>query len=59
MTRVQRAQFMLLLQEMEDRARKLGLPITAGAINNAKNAAGWELADDHERAGKAAQGGRP
>jgi len=47
------------LLEMEMRAHDIGMTITAHALNNAKNAAGWELAGDSIQAGRAARGLRP
>lgn len=46
------------IQELETRAHDHGMTITAHALNNAKNAAGWELAGETELAGKAARGER-
>lgn len=46
------------LQSLESRAHKAGLHVTGHAINNAKNAAGWELAGNVEVAGMAARGQR-
>ena len=43
------------LQEIESRAHHLGLHVTAHALNRVKNALGWELAGDIERAGKASR----
>ena len=39
-----RQQFLSELQELEDRAHRLGMTITGHALNKAKNAAGWEIA---------------
>lgn len=44
------------LQEIETRAHRLGLHVTAHALNRAKNALGWEIAGNVEEAGKAARG---
>lgn len=46
------------LQTLETRAHQAGLTVTGHAINNAKNAAGWELAGNVEMAGKASRGER-
>lgn len=46
------------LQALETRAHAAGLTVTGHAINNAKNAAGWERAGDIVMAGKAARGKR-
>ncbi len=43
------------IQACEDRAHKLGLHVTGHALNRAKNALGWELAGDIEKAGKASR----
>lgn len=51
-----------LLQEVEDleqRARRLGCHVTGRALNQAKNALGWEVAGDVLAAGKAARGESP
>jgi hypothetical protein len=37
------------LQLLEGRAHRLGMHVTAHALNRAKNAAGWELAGDVEQ----------
>lgn len=42
------------IQAMQSRAHRLGLPITARALNNAMNASGWEQAGDFLQAAKAA-----
>lgn len=47
------------IQDLEHRAHSIGLHVTARALNNAKNAAGWEIAGDVLAAGKAARGVRP
>jgi len=39
----------------EQRAHKLGMHVTAHALNRAKNALGWEIAGDIEQAGRAAR----
>ena len=46
------------LQMLEGRAHRLGMTITGHALNNAKNACGWELAGEIELAGKVARGER-
>jgi len=43
------------IQDIEDRAHRLGMTVTAHAINRAKNALGWEIAGDVVRAGKASR----
>jgi hypothetical protein len=47
------------IQAMETRAYRLGLIITARALNQAMNAAGWELAGDEMAASLATKGERP
>lgn len=47
------------IQDLEVKARAAGLPITARGLNNALNAAGWELAGDIVTAGMATRGERP
>jgi hypothetical protein len=44
------------LQELEDRAMRLGMFVTQKAINQAKNALGWEMAGDLLAAGRARRG---
>lgn len=46
------------IQTLESRAHRLGMTITGHALNNAKNAAGWELAGETELAGMASRGER-
>lgn len=46
------------IQEIEDRAMRLGFPITTRGLNNAKNALGWEIAGDLTRAEMATRGKR-
>lgn len=46
------------IQKIESAAHRLGLHITGHALNNAKNASGWEVAGDIAMAGKAAIGVR-
>lgn len=43
------------IQEIEDRAHRLGMHVTAHALNRAKNALGWEMVGDPVKAGKAAR----
>lgn len=40
-------------------AFRLGLQVTGHALNNAKNASGWEMTGDIENAAKASKGIRP
>ncbi len=47
------------IEELEQRAHNLGMPVTARGLNSAKNALGWELAGDILAAGKAVRGVRP
>ncbi len=47
------------IEEIEQRAHRLGLHVTARGLNNAKNALGWEMAGDLLAAGKAVRGVRP
>lgn len=47
------------IQALESRAHRLGMTVTGHALNNAKNAAGWELAGETEFAGMASRGERP
>lgn len=42
----------------EQQAHRDGFHVTAHALNRAKNACGWEIAGDVERAGEAARGER-
>lgn len=42
------------IQALESRCHRLGVHVTAHAMNRAKNALGWEMAGDIEQAGKAA-----
>jgi hypothetical protein len=56
--RAERQNLVQDVQEIEDRARALGLHVTAHAINRAKNALGWEIAGNIEQAGKASRGER-
>jgi hypothetical protein len=49
----------LEIEELEQRAHRLGMRVTARALNQAKNALGWERAGNILAAGKAARGGRP
>lgn len=55
------AQQMLVqeIEELEQRAFRLGLHVTARALNQAKNALGWEMAGNILAAGKASRGQRP
>jgi len=46
------------IQALESRAHQLGMTITGRALNNAKNAAGWELAGETMRADEATRGER-
>lgn len=46
------------LQMLQTKAQDAGLTITRHALNNAMNAAGWELAGNVDRAAKAAKGER-
>jgi hypothetical protein len=46
------------IQELEIRAHNLGMHITARALNEAKNALGYELARDHKQAVLASRGQR-
>ncbi len=46
------------IEGLERTAHKLGMTITAHALNNAKNAWGWERAGNKLRAGLAARGER-
>lgn len=46
------------IQALENRAHRLGMTITGLALNNAKNAAGWEMAGETTLAGNAARGER-
>lgn len=41
--------------EIEDRAMRLGFPVTTRALNRAKNALGWEIAGDVIKADKASR----
>jgi len=52
------AEFMTGLEGLERYARENSLPIAARGLNNAKNAAGWELSGNLDRAVKATRGER-
>lgn len=43
------------IEAAERQAHRDGFHVTAHALNRAKNACGWEIAGDVERAGKAAR----
>ena len=45
------------LQNLESRAHRLGLHVTARGVNRAKNALGWEMAGEIEQAGEALKRG--
>jgi len=47
------------IEELEQRAGRLGMHVTARALNQAKNALGWEMTGDILAAGKASRGQRP
>lgn len=47
------------IDAIERHCHDLGFTITAAALNNAKNAAGWEASGDLTSAAKAARGERP
>lgn len=47
------------IQELEDRAMRLGMYITSRALNQAKNTLGWEMAGDLLAAGRARRGQPP
>ncbi len=47
------------IQKLEMRAHQIGATVTGHALNNAKNALGWEMAGDPELAGMASRGERP
>ena len=49
-------QLILDIQALESRAHRLGLHATGHALNSAKNAIGWEMAGEPEKAGMAARG---
>lgn len=53
--RVARGMLLQELEELEQRAHRLGVNVTAHALNRAKNALGWEIAGNVEEAGKAAR----
>lgn len=54
-----RQQLVYDLQEIESRAHHFGMHVTAHALNRAKNALGWEMAGDVEKAAKASRNERP
>lgn len=58
-TRAGQANMAQDIEELEQRTHRLGMIITARALNNAKNALGWEMAGERLAAGKAARGVRP
>lgn len=47
------------LEAAEQTAHRNGFHVTAHALNRAKNALGWEIAGEVERAGEAARGQHP
>lgn len=47
------------IEAVERKAHAAGLTITAHTLNNAKNAAGWEMAGELEHAAAASKGIRP
>lgn len=47
------------LESLEQRAHRLGMTLTAQAINRAKNVAGWQAADNDEAAAQAMSGEHP
>lgn len=53
-----RQKLLAQLQSLETEAHKIGMTATAHAINNAKNACGWEMAGNIVMAGKASRGQR-
>lgn len=46
------------IEELEQSAHQLGMHVTGHALNNAKNALGWEIAGNIKVAGLAAKGQR-
>lgn len=44
------------IEALEQRAHKLGMTLTAQALNRAKNATGWSLAGDPDKAAAAMRG---
>jgi hypothetical protein len=56
---VAKAALLLNIQNLESEAHQLDLHVTGHALNCAKNALGWEMADDIVRAGMAAHNMRP
>jgi hypothetical protein len=58
MVAINRAAADALLQdifEIEDKAMRLGFPVTTRALNRAKNALGWEIAGDVIKADEASR----
>lgn len=47
------------IEALEQEANRIGALVTARALNQAKNALGWEMAGNILAAGKAARGVRP
>jgi hypothetical protein len=47
------------IQALETEAHRIGLHTTGHALNNAKNAGGWEFAGNVEEAARASKGIRP
>lgn len=47
------------IEALEQEANRLGAFVTARALNQSKNALGWEMAGNVLAAGKAARGIRP
>ena len=54
-TRKQKA-LVAAIQAAESAAQQCGLMVAARALNRAKNAAGWEMAGDLDRAAEALEG---
>lgn len=53
------SEIIAIIQSLENQAHLAGFHVTGHALNNAKNACGWERAGEIVRAGKAARGERP
>lgn len=56
--RAARQMLLQAIQELELHAHGIGMTITGRVLNNAKNAAVWELAGNTDMAAKAARGER-
>lgn len=56
---VARTTVILGISELEDRAHRCGMHLTAAVLNRAKNCAGWEVQARMDEAAAAGRGERP